>query len=261
MDFLSVETLTFGQLLILVLIGVALISFFAIRGFIVKKRGTTLIVGRGGRKVRVSKTESFNVVLLLEALKAKDDIHDIERYVFRYQKRYTRETLPQIQAIQLEQFAKLLREENPGTLNIYENRDYLYYVLLLEKMYTALFADILDSMEQNGLASKDNPNEFAEEKASRLIRNNLPIIDSMYLGIITISKQKHDHALQEILPEMRKKLKELFIYAINIAKQGKEKKEQLESYLFNKIGAVEGISKEQFDTLFSGINSEDFLDI
>lgn len=262
-------TLSLLQWTILFGLGAALIGFlgrFAIKqGISFKRKGTTYLIGANGEKVEVKQEEVLNSLIIVEALKIKDSIQEVDDIVFRYQKRYARENLPTAQQLQLIEFQKLLtqvykvdddfREEFVVT-----HRDYLYYSLLVEKMYGNIFADIMDSFEKNGLASIQAPLQFARTKANLFLDDALQqVINSLYMGIESVAKADHDKMISSIRHDLADVIVDIFNRAIQASIKGQKKKSDLKNQIISKIGEMDGISEEQLRTLFSNVVAEDFL--
>lgn len=264
---MAVQSLTFIQLLILIGIGVALISpivvFLFKRGFSIKRKDMTFTIGDDGEKIPISRTDVFSIVLLLEALKIKDDLHDIDHIILKRQKKHLKENIPVAQELQMNSFKRLLLKLNPDLdeNKLPDNHDYLYFSLLTEKVYNSVFSTIMDDFDHNGLAKKENPVAYAKGRAEVLVRENFILYHSLYSGIISVPKTEFDTTLENDCIKIKEILSSAYLFAIDVAGKGYVKKEELRTQIFEKIGKIDGISKDQLKNLFSDITTEDFLAI
>lgn len=242
---------------------IGIIVYMAIKGFSITRANTTIQVG-DGKKVKVSKNEIYNVVLLLDALKTKDDISGISAITLKRQKRLARDVATSFRDNMLQFFRLLLVDccnfDADNFENILSDRDYLYFSLLVENVYTHILRVILDDFEANGLAMKANPSDYARVRAGVVIGDIQNRINTLWFGIEEIKKEDFDDAVKNFLEDFESAVRSLYMDAIGISKKGQRKKIELENYLFEKVGEMEGISSDQFRKLFDKIDANDFLD-
>lgn len=264
------QTLTFSQILtlfsIVALPLLAIIAYIAIRGFSVTRHNTRIQIGNDGKTVKVSRSQMYNVVLLLETLKTKDDISSIDSIVFKRQKRQAKELTMSIRDSLLTLFRAVLCNqcsfnEVDSHESVLSHRDYLYFSLLADKIHTRMLHVILEDFEANGLATKAHPEKYATDRSNIVLEEMQSITNSLFLGIKDVPKVYFDEALSNKLQPFQYRIKELYMRAIQTSKQGQKKKQSLENYLFEKVGQMEGISEDQFKKLFSQVQSDDFLEL
>lgn len=251
-----------GGLNFLQLMAVLLTIILPVGGLVVLalKRGIrTKWFSVGGNGNKATTPPKTDIVLLLEVLKIKQNISDIDNIVLQRQKRYARNVIMKTQDKQLRSFGELLKTHGQNG-DITTHRDYMYYNLLSERMYRDILSYILDSFEKNGLASKDDYSSYPKERTESTIRYGLNTIYSYYPGIQTISREKHDEMIRGIHDELSELIYDCYQYAIDVAKKGQKRKDSLNTFLYNKIREMDTISEDQLQVLFSDVMAEDFLD-
>lgn len=261
-------TLTFGQIMILILSLLAASSLigFGIFKLLMRNNYTVTFDGQG-RKVRVSKKESLNVMLLFEALKIKDDIYRLEDVAHATIKKKVKEKLPKTQEIYLNMFKNLLCSEDipVGSIEYQQiaigNRDFLYYSLLVEKMYSSSFSYIMGAIEENGLNNKQNIHSYVTKKSEEIFTQSKNTTDSLFAGILDVDKSEHDLELLKIKPLLSEVYSSIFQDAITITKNEYKKKEEMKNALYEKIRSIEGMSHYQIENLFSEIDASSFLGV
>ena len=262
------SSLTFPQLIIIILLLAFVLGglgYFIFR--IMIRNNYTVTIDSSGKKIKVSKRDSLNAMLLFEALKIKDDIHRVEELAHAMIKKRVKEKLPNIQRVHLDMFKKLICPEcdssmlSPGAVSMLSNHDFLYYSLLLEKAYSSSFSTIMNAIEENGLNKKENIHNYVTQKAEALFRESKHTVDSLYAGILNVDKSEHDIELLRIKPELVNIYASIFQDAITITKREYEKKEKLKTTLFEKIRSIDGMSHYQLENLFTEIDSDNFLGV
>lgn len=249
------ETLTFGELFIVILtilLPIVGVAIFAIKKGIKTKFFTIF---------RPSPINSKkDIILLLEAIKLKDDIRKIDTILFQQEKKIARYGIAKAQEIQLKSFGEIINSckfEKDAT----KHRDYLYYNLLSERMYREIFNLILDSLEKNGLSNKyEKVSSYAKFKSDSVLRDGLQIVYSFYNGIEEIDRKIHDAMIAEIYSELLESITNIYEDAIIMSRKAQCKKNNLKEDLFSKATKIDNISQEQLKLLFNEIGPEDFLD-
>jgi hypothetical protein len=244
------------------LIGVAI--FAIVRG--VSFKNFSVNVPKG---TTTGDDNSTDVLLLLEALKIKDDLAVVNRIVLQRQKRRAREAINTARDIQLHKFREVVykgdldTEDEQNEFFILTDSDYLFYALMLEQMYTKIFAAMMDAFEENGLAAIENPHEYADRRAATLLWQVgvNGVINAFYPGISRLPRSEHDKMFKEIEPKLLKTLRDVHIYAISVAQSGQRKKTDLKTFLFDKVDQMQGISRDQIKSFFSDVMPEDFLNV
>lgn len=259
---------SFGQLVALLLLiivpTIGVIVYLSLNGLSLKRHNTTIQLGQG-KTVKVSRGQMYNVVLLLEALKTKDDITRIDTIIFKRQRRKAKELAVSLRDSLLEAFRDALMTVCDFSDDQYEgvlsNRDYLYFSLLSDKIQSRMLYVIVGDFESNGLATKANPDYYAHSRSEVVIEELRNILNAMFLGISEEPRDSFMKTFEVSCGSYKNRIQQLYREAVEISQQGQEKKVELESYLFEKVGEMEGISKDQFKKLFNRIESDDFLDL
>lgn len=246
--------LTFLQLMIFTLtILVTVVGLV----FLITQRGiSTKFFSIGGRKG----TNGTAMIFLLEALKIKDDIYRIDRLTFLQQKKYARNKMEIAKDMQLRAFGEILRNQDGDIPDLTKHRDYLYYNLLVERMYREIFSHLMDSFEKNGLSRKPEFSHYSKERAEAIWQYGLNVAYSFYNGIMEVNREVHDRKMKEVSEKVIDTIVVVYNYAIQSSKKAKDKKDALRTELIEKTDKIDFISSEQLKTLFSDIVAEDFLD-
>ena len=262
---LNTVPLTYPQLLILfgIAAGLILIIVFFIlqKGILFSRKGSTIVIGDDGKKIKVSKEQAYNFVLFLDALNTKDDINHIDHVVFERQRKVCKEKCQSLFTSLLEKFRILMMKRL--TINVHDllsHRDYLFFSLLSDKLYSVAVAHIMGDIEENGLSNKRDPNKYSLERSDNCISHLESIMNSLFVGITSISKQDYDNEWNKLRHIFHKEFVSIYQSAIQFAIKGSEKKKELQSHLFSKIKEIEGISEAQFHKMFSPVSGEEFLD-
>lgn len=249
-----VESFTFIEILILLLVlGVFCFTFFAIGGSI-KGKKTTVSFG--------SKKGTENLLVILEAFKLKDDIYEIDGIVISRQKKYLRSKLPEAREIQLSLFSQLQQSrmdvKDLENYNPFEDRDYLYYSLMIEKMYSNIFRNLVEIYDEQDVAIQFNSPKRQRDLAENVFNDESTIVDSLYIGVEGVPKPDHDAEMSKIKNMIIEKITECVAFAAEVSEKGSTKKDELKSRLLEKAGQIEGVSTDQISGLFSTL-SEDFI--
>lgn len=263
MDFTAfLSQFSFWQILVLValvlaaggyIFTVAIRRGFSFKGLVINPKQKT-----------PPRAENPDVLLLLEALKIKDDLAIINHTVYHRQKRSAREAINRARDTHLKAFRQGVYDSENGDpekeKTYLSDNDYLYYILLLEQMYTVIFSKMMDAFESNGLATLPKPHEYAEEQAQLVLEEGInKVLNPFYPGIRNVSRKEHDEIFNSVRPQIIKILRDAFTYAINIAKNGQGKKEEFKNFLFDKVDMMHGISRDQISSLFSDISPDEIL--
>lgn len=205
-----------------------------------------------------------DVLLLLEALKIKDDLATIDHTVYQKQKRSARQAVNRARDLHLKAFRQEVYHSNNGSPEkekaYHSDNDYLYYMLLLEQMYTVVFSRMMDSFESNGLTTLKHPYEYAEEQANIAIEEGVnKVLNPFYPGIRNIPRSTHDQIFNYTRPQIVEVLCDSYTNAVKVAKSGQSKKEEFKGFLFDKVDNMQGISRDQISSLFTNISPDDIL--
>lgn len=261
-----VPALTFVELLIVIgviaVLVVGILFFLSKKGFSIKRKDTTFIIGEHGERIEVDKNKAHNLMMFLDVLNIKDNINKISFLVLERQKKFAKEKITEFKDRIVQIFKELMIKRIGSEVDVISSTDFLYFTLLMEKVYYLSMTKVMNDIEENGLANKQDYERYASERTDVILSSIDTLVNSMYSGISSkMPKALYDRIRSQLDQYMRTTFKEIYRMALKVSKKGQEKKEEYKSYLFEKVKLIEGISETQFMTMFSSVKSEDFLDI
>lgn len=267
MDILGIKVtpdtvpFSFFQYLMIYIPVVAIGAFVAIRGFIVKHKDTTIIMGKDGSRHKVSKSKTLDFMLIMEALKTQQDIGRIDNLIFEKQKKHAKETIDSLKDNLKALFDSEIvvkdekLKERPEEIML--NRDHHYFALLADKVCLIAFQHIIQDFEENGLASKAAPESYSNERALSVVSECFDQIKRYFLGIDAITIIEFEALLEAVRYSFSNKIMSTYMNAIELSKKGQEKKQRMRNYMSAKLAEINGISEAQVKTMFTEITSED----
>jgi len=260
MDIINVETLSFGQLLLLIgiasVLSMGIIILLSKLGFRWIRRKNMFAFGKDNDESGVS------LMVVLDAINTKDDIYRIDNTVFLRQCKYVKEKCEVFRQHLVSYFRDLtVTSLNIPISELPVHKDYLYFLLLSDRLYHHIVGRILEDIEENGLSSKSYPEEYAKSRAKIWVAESKDMIDNFYYGIDDIDKDSFNSMWTLIQSDLLDILKDIYSQVIRISIKGAEKKKEYRDHLYEKVKGIDGITEKEFRKLFAPIHSSDFLDI
>lgn len=257
---------SFGQYTVLFLIIaiplLVLAGYATIRGIVIKRKDTTIVIAKDGSKKKISKTKTFDMVLLMEVMKMKDDLHKVESIAFEKQKKYAREVVDTIKDKIIVEFANLLRAHNDNINRFADalitNHNYNYFILLMEKASMVMLSIVMKDFEENGLASKKNQDTYVYHRSLNVVNEGYEKMRRFYiLGIDEVPIEVFEKCFDDIRHDLINLVAEVYKNAIEVSKGAFKKKQSIRDYITTTLSQINELPEAQINTFFTDITSDD----
>ncbi len=264
-----IQPLSFGQLVFLIILIIGLLSglliFLSRKGLTFRRKGNTVIMGSKGEKIKLSEEQARMLFLLVQSFRVNENMFRVEHIAFTRQKKIVREMSDNLRQYFLHHFRHLYDSTNSSkemdTQNLLADKSYLMFTLILDRIYNTVFDFIMQDVEQNGLAKKQNPEKYADERSKVAFITLRNAFSGLYYGVDVVTKSQFMFFLDKNEESVEKRFTKVYGDCIDIAQHADEKKEELKLRLFENISEAHNLDMKTVEAVFSSVKSEDFIDI